>query len=175
MLRVMLLLILAVPALAVDDERYVERAALPKIPKLHTPERAGIDNPAPHKQLTNTNHTVLGYVNGMTFGTDYVGILKKPGRVFPGLWPRKEKSFSNKYATDGPIHVPDLIALQPIRRAIKDAREKKAESREEHKTEGHGEHKAEDHKDHKAEPGKSEHKPEPRKDGGAPVEKLDHQ
>jgi hypothetical protein len=63
-------------------------------------------------------------VNGATFGTDFVGFGRRPGRLFPGLWPesRGGSSFTNKYATDGPIHVPDPIATKPFRKAVIEAK-----------------------------------------------------
>lgn len=124
-MRGLVILLLVTPPALADDERFVERAKLPHITKEHTAERAGTDAAARRVQPSVPKHTVLGYVNGTTFGSDYVGLWKKPGRVFPGFWPSRAKSFSDKYATDGPIHVPDPIAAQPWRKAVKEAKEER--------------------------------------------------
>lgn len=117
----LLLIAFASPALA--DERFVERAKPPLIPKEHTAERAGTDAAARHVQPSTTNHTVLGYTNGMTFGSDYVGLWRKPWRVFSGF-AGPSRSYSDKYATDG-RHIPDPVAAQPFRKAVKDSKENK--------------------------------------------------
>jgi hypothetical protein len=123
-MRACLLLLVLAPFAAAQD-RYAERTGTHHIPKEHTAERAGIDRPVNHVQPSITSHTTLGYVNGATFGSDYVGLVRWPSRVFPGLWPSRPKSFSDKYATDSHVHIPDVIAAQPIRRAVKDAKEER--------------------------------------------------
>ena len=94
------------------------------IPRTHTHERAGTTGSAQYTQTGIGRFDGFGYVNGSTFGSDFVGFGRRPGRLFPGLWSngRTAKSFSDKYATDGPIHVPDPIAAKPVRNAVIDAR-----------------------------------------------------
>jgi hypothetical protein len=94
------------------------------IPRSHTHERAGTTGTAQYLQTGIGRFDGFGYVNGSTFGSDFVGFGRRPGRLFPGLWPngRFGKSFSDKYATDGPIHVPDPIAAKPFRKAVIEAR-----------------------------------------------------
>ena len=97
------------------------------IPRDHTHERAGTAGTAKYAQSGMSRFDGLGYVNGATFGSDFVGFGRRPGRLFPGLWPdgRTVKSYSKNYAADGPIHVPDPIGTKPIRKAVIEAREEK--------------------------------------------------
>lgn len=97
-----------------------------KVPYLHTHERAGTASSARVTIPGMTRYDGLGYVNGATFGTDFTGFGWRPGRVFPGLWSDRTKSFSNKYATDNHVHVPDVVALQPFRKAVRETRAEKA-------------------------------------------------
>jgi hypothetical protein len=104
------------------QERRAERAS--PSPREHTAARAGIDQPAAHGTTSVTPRNVLGSVNGTTFGMDNSLFGRRPGRLFPGLWPQGHAptSHSQRYATDGPIHVPDILALKPFRRAVAGAK-----------------------------------------------------
>lgn len=111
--------LVAIPAFAADP--YPARTGPDLIPRAHTHERAGTAAaPARSAQPGLGRFDGLGMVNGATFGTDFVGLGRRPGRLFPGLWAegRPGNSFSHKYATDGPIHVPDPIATKPFRKAV---------------------------------------------------------
>ena len=101
------------------------RTPADRIPREHTHERAGTTGTAQYLQTGIGRFDGFGMVNGTTFGSDFVSFGRRPGRLFPGLWPngRTAKSFSNKYATDGPIHVPDPIAAKPVRKAVIEARD----------------------------------------------------
>jgi hypothetical protein len=115
--------LVAVPALAADP--YPARTGPDLIPRQHTHERAGTAGaPAKYAQPGLGRFDGMGMVNGATFGTDFVGLGRRPGRLFPGLWSesRAGSSFSHKYATDGPIHVPDPIATKPFRKAVIEAK-----------------------------------------------------
>ena len=108
-------------------DEFAQRTPPLHIPKEHTAEAAGTDKCPEHMAPSVTKRNVLGYTNCTTFGMDYLTFACKPGRVFPGVWPRKCVSFSDKYATDGP-HVKDIIALAPFRRAVKEAKLEKLEA-----------------------------------------------
>ena len=109
---------------AVASDPIPARTPADVIPRTHTHERAGTTGQAKYTQTGIGRFDGFGYVNGSTFGSDFIGFGRRPGRLFPGLWPngRTAKSFSDKYATDGPIHVPDPIAAKPIRKAVIEAR-----------------------------------------------------
>ena len=119
-----LLLLMLFASVAAAQDRFVERTFTPIIPYEHTAENAGIDRTPKHTQPSVTKSNALGYVNDTTFGMDYALFGRWPSRVFPGLWPegRKSASFANQYATDGRFHVPDILAAQPFRRAVKEAK-----------------------------------------------------
>ncbi|MFO0935034.1 MAG: hypothetical protein U0798_00780 [Gemmataceae bacterium] len=106
------------------DEPYSARTPPDKIPREHTHDRAGTSGVARFSQSSIAPRDGFGYVNGATFGSDYLGMGWRPGRFFPGLLPDglRPKSFSNKYATDGKIHVPDPIGAKPFRKAVIEAR-----------------------------------------------------
>lgn len=117
-----LILILALPATA--QERFAERAGTKRlIPKVMSPERAGTDKVARHADPSVVSKNAIGYVNNATFGMDY-NLCGRLCRIFPGIYPegRKPVSFSDKYQTDPPFVVKDVIALQPFRRAVKEAK-----------------------------------------------------
>lgn len=98
------------------------------IPREHTHERAGTVGTVKYSQPGIGRFDGFGYVNGATFGSDFMGFGRRPGRLFPGLWPdgRTTKSFAKNYATDGPIHVPDPIGTKPVRKAVIEAKEKES-------------------------------------------------
>jgi hypothetical protein len=119
------IVVLVSAATAVASDPFPQRTPADRIPRAHTHERAGTVGTAAYTQTGIGRFDGYGYVNGNTFGTDFVGFGRRPGRLFPGLWPngRFGKSFSDKYATDGPIHVPDPIAAKPVRKAVIEARD----------------------------------------------------
>jgi len=132
-----------VPAVAADPDRFVERTPLPKHPPDHTPERAGLICPVARYAVPGVSrYEAGGYVGGGalfrgggrgpcdgTFGWDYVGFGWRPGRVFLGWLNDRpgQSALARKYATDGP-RVPDVIAAQPVRRAVKEAKAEKHEA-----------------------------------------------
>lgn len=125
-----LVLLLTLPATA--QERYVERAGTKRlIPKVMNPERAGTDKTARRTEPGIGPRNAIGYVNDATFGMDY-SLCGRLCRLFPGLYPdgRKPTSFSQKYQTDPPFPVKDLVALQPFRRAVKEAKAERHEEKE---------------------------------------------
>lgn len=118
------MVLLGTAAMASASDPFPQRTPADRIPREHTHERAGTIGSATYLQTGIGRFDGFGMVNGNTFGSDFVGFGRRPGRLFPGLWPngRTTKSFSNKYATDGPIHVPDPIAAKPVRKAVIEAR-----------------------------------------------------
>lgn len=120
---IVIIVLTAGSALATDP--FPARTPADRIPREHTHDRAGTTGTAKYLQTGIGRFDGFGMVNGTTFGSDFVGFGRRPGRLFPGLWPngRTAKSFSNKYATDGPIHVPDPIAAKPVRKAVMEARD----------------------------------------------------
>ena len=140
-----LILLFASPAFA--QERFAERTPLPKRPVDHTMQRAG--NPrqvAWWAQPSVGRRDMGGYVGGGshkgnavlakgpiivtgptedgTFGTDYVGVRMRMGRVFlaPSADPGKGPGIARNYRTDGP-HVPDVFVWRPFRKAVLEKRE----------------------------------------------------
>ncbi len=130
MLRVILLLITAGVAGA-DEQRFAERTPPPHIPKQHNAETSGLFLRVRRLLPSVTPHNVLGYTDQTTFGMDYTLFSRRPWTVTPGLWPtgRKVTSFASLYASE-PRHVLDVFALQPFRRAVKEAKAEKAEKAE---------------------------------------------
>lgn len=115
--------------------------------QVHDHARAGFPlEESPHAKPGRTPAYCGGYVGGGrplthkvedgrgpndgTWGWDYVGPLGHPRRVFLGWWHDRKQPFSGPYNPDGP-YVPDIIADNPLRRAI--------ERLGEHKGEGEGE------------------------------------
>ena len=119
---VLFIALTAIPAKAEDP--FPARTGPDLIPREHTHERAGTAGVAKFTQPSIGRFDSFGMVNGATFGSDFVGFGWRPGRLFPGLWPegRKSKSYSDKYATDGKIHLPDPIAAKPVRKAVIEAK-----------------------------------------------------
>jgi hypothetical protein len=171
----MLFAVIAGPTVADDPpecKRFVERAGAVCYP--HTRERSGIDNCIKRAEPSVTHRNLLGYVNCATFGMDNSLFGRRPGRVFPGLWPegRTPTSFSARYATEGTVKVPDVVAAQPVRKAIIESRRPPEGEHDSHheKHEKHDEHK--DHKDHKHDKHHPEaHEPGDSKGGAQPDSK----
>ncbi|CAN5584773.1 hypothetical protein BH11PLA2_BH11PLA2_34980 [soil metagenome] len=114
-------------AMAEDKDKFAQRAGPVIVPLPHTAERAGTDRPVKNMSPSVTSRNALGYVNNMTFGMDNSLFGRFPGRLFPGLWPdgHKQTSYSHRYATEGEIHVPDVLALKPIKKAVNEAKNDK--------------------------------------------------
>jgi hypothetical protein len=106
-------------------------------PAVHTHERAGYPRQVSKRAKPGRTHAYTGgYVGGGmlaifprkpdgrevrydgTWGWDYVGFGRRPGRVFLDWWhDRPKQPQPGPYKTDGP-HVPDVIALHPIQRLV---------------------------------------------------------
>src|SRR5207244_1233242 len=53
-----------------------------------------------------------------TWGTDYVGLGRRPGRVFLDWWhDRPHQPMPGPYSADGP-HVPDVVGAHPVQRLL---------------------------------------------------------
>jgi hypothetical protein len=65
--------------------------------------------------------TVRGPADG-TWGWDYVGKGKHPGRIFLSWCGCARQPRPGPYKTDGP-EVPDVFAVKPIKRALEKSRE----------------------------------------------------
>ena len=132
---------------AEDPEPFPARAAVPKHPIPHTEQRAGTDGgPSKRATLSVEPHEAGGWVGGGrnvlrlfgtpaeatrksgdgTFGWDYVGLGRRPGRIFMGWYNDSphQTPFLPRYASDGP-RIKDPVAAMPIKRAIKEAKEEK--------------------------------------------------
>lgn len=129
------------------QERFVERAPLPKKPIDHSMARAGNPrNIAWWAQPSVGKHNATGYIGGGslkgnallakgpfsatgptdtgTFGSDFAGFRLRMGRVFlaPSADPAHGPSIARAYRMDGP-HVPDVFALRPVRKAVLEKKE----------------------------------------------------
>jgi hypothetical protein len=129
------------------QERFVERAPPPKHPPADTMARAGYPQAVARWAIPGVTRTEAGgYVGGGslrgnrilargpfaaagprldgTFGWDFAGFQVRPGRVFlaPSADPAAGAVVARNYRTDGP-HVPDVINLRPVRRAVLEKRE----------------------------------------------------
>lgn len=130
---ILLLLVATIPA-AAADERHAERLGDHKHPYRHTAEASGTDKCPRHAKPSVTSKNIFGYVNGSTFGMDYLGCGHFPQRVFPGFIScrLRSNSHSDKYATDSRFPIKDLIAAAPFRKAIKAAKAEKHEGENGH-------------------------------------------
>jgi hypothetical protein len=144
----------AEPLIAEDKKRFVERLPYPFIPDQHSHQSAGTCVSVHKWAIPGIGkHEAGGYVGGSglirgtapgtvaghfdgTFGWDYVGFGKRPGRVFLGfLYDRPHQTlFYPKYYADRKIK--DVIAAQPFKRAVREAKIEKHEAGEGHH--GHG-------------------------------------
>jgi hypothetical protein len=139
------------PAAADEPKRFVERTPYPRIPDAHTHANAGTDcGLRKHARPGIEKHEMGGYVGGSglvrgegrgpcegTFGWDYVGFGRRPGRIFLGfLYDQPRQTlFYPKYNADKP-KVKDVVAAAPIKRAVKEAKLEKHEGGG-HNGEGH--------------------------------------
>ncbi len=108
----------------------------------HTHEaKGGSDRISRYAIPSVESHEAGGYIGGGrvfrgsaggpnegTFGYDYVGFGRRPGRIFLGFFGEsaKQQGLLPKYNADGP-RVKDLVAAQPFRRAVKEAKAENAE------------------------------------------------
>jgi hypothetical protein len=99
----------------------------------HTHERAGTATPARYAAPSIQKHDGFGLVNGMTFGSDFLGFGRRPGRIFPGLWPSKSAPVADRYRSDGPISVPDPVGSKPLRKAVAEAKHDRPTAPEGHR------------------------------------------
>jgi hypothetical protein len=134
-------------ASALGQERFVERAPLPRHPQPHTMQRSGDSRRiAPWATRSVSRFEAGAYIGGGslkansllatgaastagpttdgTFGTDFAGFHMRMGRVFlaPSADPSCGNSMARSYRTDGP-HVPDIFALRPFRKACLEKQE----------------------------------------------------
>ena len=146
-MRFALLTGLFVASIASAQDRFVERAPVPRKPQDHTMQRAGQPrNIAPWAVPSVTRFEAGGYIGGGslhgnailakgttaatgplsdgTFGTDFAGFRLRMGRVFlaPSADPSAGPSLARSYRTDGP-HVPDVFAIRPFRKAVLEKKE----------------------------------------------------
>lgn len=134
---------------AEEREPFPARTTAFLIPAQHTHEATRTVNPVgKHAVPGIERHETGGYVGGGklvhgegrgptdgTFGWDYVGLGRRPGRVFLGWFnndsTKRQGTFLPKYNSDGP-RVTDVVALQPWKKAIREAKaEKHGGTREE--------------------------------------------
>ncbi|MBX9583331.1 MAG: hypothetical protein K2X87_23765 [Gemmataceae bacterium] len=135
------------------QERFVERAPLPKHPPADAMARAGYPQTVARWAIPGVSrYEAGGYVGGGslhgnrvlakgpfaatgprldgTFGWDFAGFKVRPGRVFlaPSQDPGAGAVVARNYRTDGP-HVPDVFSLRPVRKAVLEKREAAEERR----------------------------------------------
>jgi hypothetical protein len=131
------------PVVAAEPERHAESVPKTLIPPVHTLARAGNPNKVAWWAIPSvTRFDTGGYVGGGslhgnnvlargadavtgpictgTFGSDFTGLRTRPGRVFlaPSADPSHGRALARHYRSEVPIHVPDPIALRPLRKAI---------------------------------------------------------
>lgn len=126
---------------AEDKEPFAARISNFIFPKPHTHERAGTAKPYSHLAASGvSSHESGGYVGGGklvrgegrgetegVFGWDYTFFGRRPGRIFLGWHNDSTKHQSPilpRYAAEGP-RVTDVLALQPFKKAVREAKEEK--------------------------------------------------
>jgi hypothetical protein len=138
---------------AEEKEPFAARTTTFIIPAVHNHTRTGTDRipqyAAPGKSSSETGgyigggKLIAGEGRGVTdgvFGWDYVGLGRRPGRVFLNWFndSPKQSAFLPKYNTEGP-RVTDIVALQPFKKAVREARTEHQEKKSGEKSGGHGE------------------------------------
>ncbi len=139
-LAAVLLSVLVGEAYAEEREPFASRTTPFLIPAVHTHERAGTVNPiSKHAVAGKSSHESGGYVGGGklvhgegrsvqdgTFGWDYTGFGRRPGRYFLGWFndSPKQPAFLPKYSAEGP-RVNDVVALMPFKKAVREAKAEK--------------------------------------------------
>lgn len=127
---------------AEEKEPFPARTTAWLIPAQHNHERTHTVNPVGnHAVPSKSQYESGGYIGGGklvhgegrgvtdgTFGWDYTGFGRRPGRIFLGWFndgPTKHQgTFLPKYNSDGP-RVTDVVALQPWKKAIREAKAEK--------------------------------------------------
>lgn len=135
------------------QERFVERAPLPKHPPPDTMARAGHPQTVAWWAVPGVRkHEAGGYVGGGsikgnrvlargsyaapgprldgTFGWDFIGFRDRAARVFlaPSADPADGAVVARNYRAEGPT-VPDVIARRPLRKAVLEKKEAVEERR----------------------------------------------
>jgi hypothetical protein len=125
------------PAWAEEKEPFPARTTQMTHNMQHTHERAGTVKQFSKFAIGGIgSHEAGGYIGGGklvhgegkgpldgTFGWDYVGLGRRPGRIFLGWFhdSPKQGEFLPRYNTEGP-RVKDFVAAQPYKKAIREAR-----------------------------------------------------
>src|SRR5947208_6565642 len=105
--------VLVVGSVAADDApRFAERTPLPRYPAAHTQERAGNPQTVAPWAVPGVSKSETGGSVGGTFGWDFIGFRRRPGRVFLAALaaPARKPEHAAGYRTEGP-HVPDVFSL----------------------------------------------------------------
>jgi hypothetical protein len=135
---------LSLISVAEEKEPFAARTTPFIIPAVHNHLRTGTDRIPQYAGPSKTSMETGGYIGGGklvrgegrgvtdgVFGWDYVGVGRRPGRIFLNWFndDPKQTAFLPKYNTEGP-RVTDVFALQPFKKAVREARvehkEKKA-------------------------------------------------
>ena len=151
---------IAAPVWGQDGQRYAERTPLPHRPVPHTLARAGNPDTVARWAIPSVRSKEAGgYVGGAslwgnrlfsrgltanagamgygTYGTDYVGIRIRPGRIFLGASANPAaQPIAQRYRSQAWVQIPDVVNVRPVRKAILALQEAK----EERLHGGHGEH-----------------------------------
>lgn len=128
-------------SVAEEKEPFAARTTMFHIPARHTPEGTGTVKP--YSRLATAGVTRFetgGYVGGGklvrgdgpgvqdgTYGWDYVGFGRRPGRIFLGYFhdaPSHQMPFLPKYNAEG-RRVTDVVALMPVKKAVREAKHEK--------------------------------------------------
>jgi hypothetical protein len=88
---------------------------------VHSHERAGTATVARFAAPSIQKHDGFGLVNGTTFGSDYFGLGRRPGRIFPGLWPSRSQPVADRYRAEPKFAIPDPVGSKPFRKAVAEA------------------------------------------------------
>lgn len=128
-------------ARAEEKEPFAARTSKFVIPARHTAEGTGTTKPLSRLATGGIgSHESGGYIGGGklvhgegrgvaegTFGWDYTFFGRRPGRVFLG-WhndsTRHQTPILPRYAAEGP-RVTDVFALQPFKKAVREAKHEK--------------------------------------------------
>lgn len=126
---------------AEEKEPFPARTTPWLFPAQHTHERTHTVNPVGnHAVPGKSQYESGGYIGGGklvhgegrgvqdgTFGWDYTGLGRRPGRIFLGWFndsPKQGKPVLPRYNSDGP-RVTDVFALQPYKKAVREAKAEK--------------------------------------------------
>ncbi|QEL16955.1 hypothetical protein [Limnoglobus roseus] len=136
----MFLVALGGSAFAEEKEPFPARTTPFLIPAVHTHEALGTAKPLGRFATAGIERNESGgYIGGSklvrgegrgvqdgTFGWDYTGFGRRPGRFFLGWYndSPKQSAFLPKYNSEGP-RVTDVVALQPYKKAVREAKAEK--------------------------------------------------